>query len=61
LIVVSLVQTEIRVKIEPDFETESQRIGLRAARKREEGKKKGISEAKAAAMVKGGSAAGGAG
>jgi len=61
LIVVCLVETEIRAKIEPDFETESQRIGLTAARKREEGKKKGISGAKAASMVKGKSEAGGAG
>ena len=61
MIVVSLVETEIRAKIEPDFETESHRIGLTAARKREEGKKKAISGAKAAPMAKGKFEAGGAG
>lgn len=49
------------MQIEPDFETESERIGLTGARKREERKKKGITGAKAAPIGKGRSAAGRAG
>jgi hypothetical protein len=50
-----LVETEIRVQIEPDFETESHRAN---GREKKTGKKKGITGAKAAPIGKGRCAAG---
>jgi len=45
------------VKIEPDFETESQHIWLAGARKKRGRKEKGIIGPKGAPIIKGGSAA----